>query len=680
MNPSVPAPEGMPEVGAVAPVRKTGRKKGKRLKKILIAAVVLAAAVVLVYLWRHRPVAESNTQYIDSTVTRGDISVSISGPGAIAPNNQYEVIALVQGEILESPFEEGQVVEKGDILYRIDPENAINNIDKAQTALERSELSYEQTLNGTKVDYPNITASIGGIITMLYVEDGDNIQTGGRVADIVDSDHLLLTLPFNEGDATALTVGAAARVYLEDSDIAIAGSVRRVYDAVSVSATGAPVRSVEILLDNPGAVGEGDRATALVGSIACNDAGIIGYLDTKTVTARSGGKIQGLTVRQGDRVSAGQRLAVVTFDAGSSTELQIRSASLGVKDAQLNLENAEAQLDDYVITAPISGTVLKKTSKAGDTLDTTNTRTVMAIIADMSQVTFDISVDELDISSVEVGQTVEVTADALPSSVFVGRVDSISMLGTTQNGVTTYPVKVVIEDHEGLLPGMNVNGAILFETAENVLRVPAAAVIRGNFVLLKLTEGQTEEAARQEHALSSAPAADGGRAPFGGGTGAADGDAPAGAPSGRGAYGGGADAADGGAPAGAPPGRGTYGGGADAADSNAPAGAPPDRGAYGGGADAADSDAPAGERPAANRAEAPAGYVYIQVRTGINDDTWIEITDGLREGDVVATQVNISSTSNGFLGMQSMGGGGMMSGGARPAMPAGGNATFSRGG
>ncbi|MDR0381071.1 MAG: efflux RND transporter periplasmic adaptor subunit [Oscillospiraceae bacterium] len=661
MNPSVPAPERIPESGAATPVeKKAGRRKtGKRLKKILIIVAVVVAALVLLYLWRHRPVEEGGTRYIDSTVTRGNISVSISGPGAIAPNNQYEVIALVQGEILESPFEEGQEVEKGDILYRIDPENAINNIDRARTSLERAELSYEQTLNGTKVDYPNVTASIGGIITTLYVEDGDNIQTGGRVADIVDSDHLLLTLPFNEDAAATLSVGAAATAYLEDSDIAIAGSVRRVYDAVSVSATGAPVRNVEILLENPGAVGEGDRATALVGSVACNDAGTVGYLDTKTVTARSGGKIQGLTVRQGDRVSAGQRLAVVTFDAGSSTELQIRSASLGVKDAQLTLENAEAQLDDYVITAPIGGTILKKTSKAGDTLDATNTRTVMAIIADMSQVTFDISVDELDISRVEVGQTVEVTADALPGSVFMGAVDSISMLGVTQNGVTTYPVKVVVKDHKGLLPGMNVTGAILFESAENVLRVPAAAVIRGNFVLLKLAEGQTEEDARREHALSSAGA--NGGASFDGSFGGAAGE---GTPPGRGNFGG-AEGARGEPPPGGFGGTARNAGAADRADT------PPAENA-GGAEISADGGA---ERPSANQAAAPAGYAYIQVRTGINDETWIEITDGLREDDVVAIQVNISNANNGFFGMGGMGGG---MGGAARSMPAGG-ATFSAG-
>jgi hypothetical protein len=218
-----------------------------------------------------------------------------------------------------------------------------------------------------------------------------------------------------------------------------------------------------------------------------------------------------------------------------------------------------------------------------------------------------------------------------------------------------------------------VNGAILFETADNVLRVPAAAVIRGNFVLLKLAEGQTEEAARQEHALSSGASAAGSGRP-GGSFGGADG--------------------TGGTQGGTPPDRGTFGG-ADGTrgEGGPPSGAAPTADAGGAGNSAAaqppaasDSEetAPA-EIPAdaasegsyVSRMEAPAGYVYIQVRTGINDETWIEITDGLREGDVVATQVNISDTNNsGFFGVGSNMGG--MSGGARPAMPAGGGPSFSR--
>lgn len=88
-----------------------------------------------------------------------------------------------------------------------------------------------------------------------------------------------------------------------------------------------------------------------------------------------------------------------------------------------------------------------------------------------------ISVDELDILDVEVGQKVQVTLDALPDETFTGTVDSISEEGTSQSGVTTYPVTIVLDDTETrLLPGMNGTGTIVTATSENILTIPLAAL------------------------------------------------------------------------------------------------------------------------------------------------------------------------------------------------------------
>ena len=68
---------------------------------------------------------------------------------------------------------------------------------------------------------------------------------------------------------------------------------------------------------------------------------------------------------------------------------------------------------------------------------------------------------------------------------FNGVITEIGITGTTQSSVTTYPVTVVIDEYEGLLPGMNVTAEIVLEEAENVIVVPVSAVSRGNVVLVK---------------------------------------------------------------------------------------------------------------------------------------------------------------------------------------------------
>ena len=112
--------------------------------------------------------------------------------------------------------------------------------------------------------------------------------------------------------------------------------------------------------------------------------------------------------------------------------------------------------------------------------------TSMAVIADLSALTMTMNIDELDISSVKVGQDVEVTADALENQVFHGVVNKVSVIGTSQNGVTTYPVEVLLSDVENtdLIPGMNVSATIVLEKKDDVLLIPTTAVKRGNKVKL----------------------------------------------------------------------------------------------------------------------------------------------------------------------------------------------------
>ena len=105
----------------------------------------------------------------------------------------------------------------------------------------------------------------------------------------------------------------------------------------------------------------------------------------------------------------------------------------------------------------------------------------------MSYLTFDISLDELDVNEVAVGQTVNITCDSLTDAgTFEGTVTKVSVAGTTSNGVTTYPVTVRIDSApDGLLPGMNVDATIVVEESKDALTVPVAAVQRGNTVYVK---------------------------------------------------------------------------------------------------------------------------------------------------------------------------------------------------
>ena len=259
------------------------------------------------------------------------------------------------------------------------------------------------------------------------------------------------------------------------------GTVKSVASGTLTNALGASVVTVEISVPNPGGITESTTATAIIGNIACADVGHFEFADSVTVVTKGSGTVRGFDIKKGDRISDGQLLLTLENDTVSNG---VQKSALSLSDAELTLENYYDDLDQYNLTAPISGKVVQKTVKAGDKISSNMGGTSMAVIADLSAFKFSMSVDELDIIGVEVGQKVSITADAIDGKTFEGVVNNVGIIGTSMNGVTTYPVEVLIENVENteLIPGMNVTASIVLEKKENVLLLPVTAIERGNKV------------------------------------------------------------------------------------------------------------------------------------------------------------------------------------------------------
>lgn len=461
------------------------KKKRRRLKKkaaIPLAVVLAAGGAFGVYHLMNTGNAEAAPTYTESAAGRQDIQLTLSATGTIEPANQYDVTSTVQGEVLSCTFEEGDEVKKGDVLYEIDSTDAENSIEQAQLSLQQSQNSYNQTLKS--MDDLTVISKKSGMITELYVGVGDEVQAGATIADVRDSSVMELTVPFNSTDVSAFSVGSAATVTMDGSFETLSGTVTAIDAADTVLDGYQIVRYVTIQVNNPGGISPSSAATATVGGVACNQGANFTYRSESTITSSASGTVASLNVGEGSQVEVG---TVVATLSSSSVEQQVENSRLSLQQSELSYENTVRQLEDYTITAPIDGTVITKNTQVGDTLDATNGQTTLAVIYDLSCLTFDISLDELDINQVEVGQTVEITCDSLADAgTFEGVVTTVSVAGTTENGVTTYPVTVQIDNPpEDLLPGMNVDATIVVDEAENAIAVPVSAVQRGDIVYVK---------------------------------------------------------------------------------------------------------------------------------------------------------------------------------------------------
>lgn len=532
-------------------------KKRKCLALLLVAAIV---AGILAARGLGGQEASAEASYQTATVEKRDITRSLSSNGTLQPADSYTVSTLVSGEILSDTFEEGDQVVEGQLLYTLDSSSASNSQTQAKNSYTQAQTNYKQAV---EAKYP--TADMSGTVSEVYVKNGDTVSAGTELMRIVGDNNIYLTGLFPYASPSDFYVGQTATIYINGFAGTTTGTVTAVSSSTVTTSTGLQAVSVQVKAANPGLVTADYTASIYIGSYSSYGQTSINLSASSVVTAEASGKVTGLSWLAGDTISEGQRICTIT---GDSVDNSIENAKISMENAQSSLENAQETLDDYSITAPISGEVVTKTAKAGDKIEGGSDGT-LCVIYDLSYLEMTMSIDELDISDVAVGQEVQITADAVEGTTYTGVVTKVSVAGTTSGGITTYPVTVRIDETEGLRPGMNVDAEIILESAEDVLAIPSGAVNRGNTVLI----------------TADSPSA------------------------------------------------------ANAVDQ-----------------------------------EAPEGYVYVEVETGISDDSYTQVLSGLQEGDTVAYLQTASGSDGmvmGAMGMMPSGGMGGMSGGPGGGMGGG---------
>lgn len=477
----------------------------KARKWVIIALILVAGGGIAVKKFQNNvpQAAAVQTAFQTAQAERRDITKSLSSSGTLQPADSYTVSTLISAEILSDTFEEGDLVEKGQLLYTLDSSDATSNQTQAQNNYAQAQNNYAQTQNSytqaqnsydqaVKSKYP--TADMSGSVSEVYVSNGDTVNAGTQLLKIVGDNNIYVDLQFTYADSSKFYVGQPATLFINGFAGTTSGTVVAVSDGASVSSTGMVMTAVRVKATNPGLVTTDYTATAVIGDYTSYGNAAIKISESTIVTAETSGKVADMNWMTGDTISSGDRICTITGDSIDNqienAKISVENAKTSIKNAETNIDNAKAslsnaqdKLDDYKVTAPISGTVVTKTAKAGDKIEGGSTGTLCTIY-DLSYLEMTMSIDELDISEVEVGQTVSITADAVEGKTYTGVVTKVSVAGNTTNGITTYPVTVRIDETDGLRPGMNVDAEIVIENRTDALAIPASAVNRGNTVLV----------------------------------------------------------------------------------------------------------------------------------------------------------------------------------------------------
>jgi HlyD family secretion protein len=197
----------------------------------------------------------------------------------------------------------------------------------------------------------------------------------------------------------------------------------------------------------------------------------------------------GISREERDSAQATYDSAVAQLEAAAAS-VRAAEAQLGVARAQLKaaeaavrqkdaaLRAAQVDLDHTFIRAPVNGVVIARSVDVGQTVAASlQAPTLFLIAEDLTKMQVDTSVDEADISRVQLEQEVAFTVDAFPGEPFSGHVVQIRQAPIVQQNVVTYNVVVTVANPDlRLKPGLTANVKILVNRRANALKIPNAAL------------------------------------------------------------------------------------------------------------------------------------------------------------------------------------------------------------
>ena len=471
---------------AAPPAAPTGPKKkrkgrGKTIAGILIVAAIAIALVVLVWYFVFREDG-SKGEVMTDFVTRGSIQSMVEGSGTTKAKDSATVTPG-SGTILELFVQEGDQVTAGQQLYRMDDTTARDAVTEAQKSVDNCNKELQAVYD--KIAELSITAPhAGNLREVADLKVGDTVKEGDTIATLVNDTKLRLSLYYSYAYEGDIKVGQTAQISIPAIMAPVTGKVEQINKVRFVSPEGATHFEVVLVLDNPGTLAEGMDASA--GLTAADGTpiypyqnGKLEYYESTKITAKATGPVERVSLLDYGDVKAGQLLVQL---GAKDTDEEIASKENALKAAQEKLEEATKELEKYNAVAPIDGTVLQCSLTEGQEVSSGQGIT----IADTSQMIIEIQVDERNARYIKAGMMVDINQYGTP---YVGIVESVSMTASGENGVASIPAVVTVDNYDGsMIPGTYAEYSFVAGESEDCLTVPVQAVKYVSFANVQLPE------------------------------------------------------------------------------------------------------------------------------------------------------------------------------------------------
>ena len=404
----------------------------KKALRILILLVVLAATGYGLYLWQFKPQESLSDLYQTVSAERGDLTATIGATGVVRSNQSAVLPWQTTGTVDNVYVDEGEQVEADSLLA-----------DLRQTSLPQAIILAEVELNTARKALEDMQTNA----ETARIAAKQSIATYAQAVKAAQYQLDNFTVPTEYAGLDAMAALQLTEGRLDQA--------RAAFEPVKFNSSNDPTR--ERLKD------ELDRAQA----------------DYNTAVRRLDLEYR-LDVARANLDKAEQDYA--RWEKGPDPA--------DVANANARIAAAQATMNLAGITAPFTGSITRVLAKIGDQASLGK----MAFqIDDLTRLLVDVSVSEVDINRVRVGQEVSLSFDAILDKLYEGEVVEVSGVGSSTQGIVDFIVTVELSDpDEQVKPGMTAAVNMVVNQLQDILQVPNRAVrlVDGNRVVYILKDDQ----------------------------------------------------------------------------------------------------------------------------------------------------------------------------------------------
>ncbi len=409
------------------------------MKKLI--SVITAAALVLSFS------GCGKKQEPEKKVTKEKKVESTVYNSVLEPMSETKVIPKSKGQIADCPYEVGDSVAAGTLLYTLDDNGLSDNISTTKNAISKANISINtarENVNNLKVYAP-----ASGILKEFKTKTGERVNVG-NVGQIANDVSAVAKIPFTAAQLQQIKKGDSARVISADYMSSVPGTVTRIYDEKAQSVGGSILYNVEITIKDAGSLASGSVVDAEIttSSGVCTSAvsGTLEAPETVPVVSKGSGNAIAVYAKEGQSVKKGQLLIECENNTVSST---LSRAELDKKDLEIKLAKYEKDYSDLFIYAPAGGVITQKNKKTYDNI--TSKRESIMTISDIATMKSTFYVTKGEAAKLSEGDIVQLTLTDDDTQI-AGTVMSVNKDGEIDGTKKEYPVVITVSNDSGLLP------------------------------------------------------------------------------------------------------------------------------------------------------------------------------------------------------------------------------------